>query len=86
MTPYLDPLGLGEGVKVGEGSRLLVKVGEGTRSGVKGRGGVKVVGQGRGQGCGRVRVKVRGIKGGGHGWGSRGWSQGAVGFSGWGGG
>ena len=44
--------------------------------------GVKVVGQGRGQGCGQVRVKVRGVKGGGLGWGSRGWSQGAVGFSG----
>ena len=34
----------------GEGLRLLVKVGEGSRSGVKGGGGVKVVGQGRGQG------------------------------------
>ena len=35
-----------------------------------------VVAQGRGQGWGRVRVKVRGVKGGGHGLGSRGWSQG----------
>ena len=58
----------------------------------QGRGGAKVRGQGRErvQGCGsrsgsrlgRVRVKVRGVKGGGHGCGSRGWSQGAVGFSG----
>ena len=30
-----------------------------------------------------MRVKVRGVKGGGHGSGSRGWSQGAVEFSGW---
>ena len=28
-----------------------------------------------------MRFKVRGVKGRGHGWGSRGWSQGAVGFS-----
>ena len=57
----------------------------------QGREGVKVWGQGRGrvQGCwsragsrlGLVRVKVRGVKGGGHGCGSRGWSQGAVEFS-----
>ena len=32
------------------------------------------LGSGEGQG--------QGVKGGGHGWGSRGWSQGAVGFSG----
>ena len=66
-------LGLGKGVKVGGGVKA---VGQG-RGGVK--GGVKVVGQGRGQGWGRMRVKVRGgqaFKGGGHGWGSRGWSQG----------
>ena len=35
---------------------LLVKVGEGSRGGVKGRGRVKVVGQGR------VRIKVRGSR------------------------
>ena len=29
-----------------------------------------------------MRVKVSGVKVRGHGWGSRGWSQGAVGFSG----
>ena len=40
---------------------MLVKVGEGSRSGVKG-GGVKVVGQGRGQGCCQVMVKVRGSR------------------------
>ena len=34
------------------------------------------MGQGRGQGWDRVRVKVRGVKGDGHGWRSRGWSQG----------
>ena len=44
---------------------------------MKGGGGVKVVGNGWGQGWGRVRVKVRGVKGRGHGWGSRGWSQGS---------
>ena len=37
-------------------------MGEGSRSGVKGGGGVKVVGQGWGQGWGRVRVKVRGSR------------------------
>ena len=52
----------------------------------QGRGGVKVQGQGlgRGQGCGSRsgsrlgsnEVMVRGVKGGDHGWGSRGWSQG----------
>ena len=31
-------------------------------SGVKDRGGIKVVGQGRGQGWGRMRVKVRGLR------------------------
>ena len=43
-TPFLDPLGLGEGGKVGEGVKA---VGQGW-------GGVKVRGQGRerGQGCG----------------------------------
>ena len=65
----------------GEGSRLLVKVGEGSRSGVKG-GGVKVVGQGRGKGWGRVRVKVRGPREGVIVGGSRGCSKGSVGLSG----
>ena len=37
---------------------MLVKVGEGSKSGVKGRGRVKVVGQG----WGRVRIKVRGSR------------------------
>ena len=60
---------------------MWFKVGEGSRSGVRGGGGVKVVGQGWGQ----VRVMVREVKGGCHGWGSRGWRQGAVGFSGGGG-
>ena len=74
MTPYLDPLCLGRGVKV----RI------GTKVGVKGGGGVKVGSQGLGQGWdqGRGIVKVKGVKGGGHGRGSRGWSQGAVGISG----
>ena len=60
MTPYLDPLGLGEGVKVGGGVKLVGQGRGGSRFGVKGGGGIKVVGQGHGQGWGRVRVKVGG--------------------------
>ena len=56
---------------MGRGGVKVVGQGrEGSRSGVKGIGGVMVVAQGRGQGWGLVRVKVRGVKGGGHGWGS----------------
>ena len=82
LTPDLDPDLDHKGSWSGEGSRFWVKVGEVTRSRVKGGGGVKVVGQDRGQGLGWVRVKVRGVKRGGHDLGSRGWSQGQSGLVG----
>ena len=80
LTPYLDQLGLGRGSRSGQGSRLWVNVGEESRYGVKGGGSRLWV---------KVRVKVGvglGSSSGGQGrgswFGSRGWSQGAVGLSG----
>ena len=82
MTFYLDPLGLREGIKVGEGSRLGVKVRGGSRVGVK----IRVKVGGKGGGGVKVGVKVgggsrSGVKGGVM-VGGLGGGVGAVGFSG----
>ena len=68
LTTDLDPLGLGEGVKVGGGVKVVCSGRGGSRSRVKGGEGsrlwVKV-----GVKVGVCGAQGQGVKGGGHGWG-----------------